>query len=548
MEGCKVPGGTRRHGRRVVRDAWNKAAAVVVSTRGLYRKLTPLQKVALLLVGCGMMGSLGMMAFAGRARESSKDETSESEASRRGPWDPAGQSPPKPATWSGSDFLLSLEPPGTREWRLLEANRVMLEHALVGGKVERATVIYMPASDSPRVLGPDREASAAVLLCLSRDADLLERQEADGLRDLVVHALRLEREKVCLRDDRGNTYPAAGSKDDSLPLYESEEALRTQIRNEIMDYYARLYSPGEYYVAVTVYLSLEEKVIDTTEYDPEKSARKKLRDNFERNPPSAEAPKGGIGPCAVAHPEGSAVIASELEEEMLVSTTRTQTNLPPGATCSVSVNVLVDLEAALRNQALEPDLTGGADDLQNGDAEWLLAAYQRSQEEAISNLLRVYKDSSVKVEFQPFVKAERIVAPETARVPFVAAPSGKAAMSPWIPVLLGFGTALGASALVVALRRRRRGRSGRFRQPSEWSGAGLPGLGRVAGMSVGEALSGRMASAKSTGLRGEVEDGILRTVGDTISRVQKRPEVAAAVLRSWLRQDLGEPQGGASRS
>lgn len=522
-----------------MRDAWNRAAAVVVSTRGLYRKLTPVQKVALLVVGCGMMGSLAVMAFAGSDREATKEETPESEAR---------SAPEKRDAWSPGDFLFDMESPRTREWRLLEANRVMLEQALAAGKVESARVIYTPASDSPRVLGPDKEASAVVLLWLSPEAEPLERQEADGLRDLVVHALRLERKHVCLRDDRGNMYRAAGSQDDSLPLYESEEALRTLIRGEITDYIGQLFSPWQFYVAVIVYLSVEEKIIDTTEYDPEKSARKKLRDNFARKPASEEVPKGGFGQCEVPHPDGSSVITSEFEEEVLVSRKRTQRNLPPGATRSVSVNVLVDREAALKNQALEPDLTGGVGDLHNGDSEWLLAAYERNLEEAISNLLRVYEDSSVNVEFQPFIKAERIIAPDAASMPFAAAPSSTASLPLWIPLTIVVGTALGAVALFVALRNRRRGRSGGYRQPSDWTGAGLPGLGRVAGLSVGEALSGRMASAGFPGRRGEVEDGILRTVGDTISRVRERPEVAAAVLRSWLRQDLGEPQGGASRS
>jgi hypothetical protein len=218
--------------------------------------------------------------------------------------------------------------------------------------------------------------------------------------------------------------------------------------------------------------------------------------------------------------------------------------------------VVLDQEAVLRTiqkrlPTSHPEVTpDGFEALDPSTRESLVAEYRESQERVLGSLLGSYKESRAWVDIQPFVVRER--APEAAPVP--ASPDPRlTALPPWVaPVVVGLGgAALGALALLWGARI-----LGRRLSP------GVPsehGLKRARALCDGDVdLGGRLGVGevlRNCGLRadalvraGHPSDGLLRTVDDTSTRVRRRPEVAAAVLRFWLSQDTEETPEGATRS
>jgi len=538
-----------------LKEAFRRLAGSIVSGMELYRKLSRSQQISLLLVAGLVVFFLGFFTVSPGRSPGSRGEGEKAAAGGRGSASQgSGDSDSTGFGWPyKSGGLLDLETPDKFQAKLREATCAKLAMVLRSNdRIEEGTVVCSPPSQSRFAQSGDTGSSAAVFLKLKKEVAGLSRQEADAIRHTVSCALGLKPERISIADDRGRSYKASSDPAEAEALHDREERWRTLISDAVGEYFSKSFSPGEFYVAVMVYLSPESRSIDKEEFDERRSFTKSKKTEWERvaRPRGREEAQGGL-----ISPEDSPTVQTrETTEEVPFATReKTHTSIPPGSINGISVCALLDSDAVRRARAKDPQALQGTEGRQNGrpSASQGLESYLALHEEALLSLLDPYENVSVKVLVHPFEKTEPVKAstpPEGVAVVFP--PKGERAAetaSWWAPTLISLGALTVLVSVIWVLRHRQR----RLPMPGEFVFEGSSGQDlRAAGAGgslwggkhgVGEALRDW---SQRTGGFSPGEESFLRGVEETSRLVRKRPEVASSVLRAWLAQDDALPNEG----
>lgn len=535
-----------------MKTALSAAARLVGAARARYEGLSPGRRAvvavasgaALLALAAGAAsaiagGSSGPRA-AGLARHADLARESSEAALESG----------APAGSRGALGLFSFETPEATAARLSEETIRRLERDIRSTHVAAATVIYTPGASGRSRLAGSRGDSAAVKLSLAPGVLSLSRQEAEAIRALVSCALKVDPERIALVDHHGRLYaPSAGES--SLESAEDEEYWRQEVRSEVNRYYARLFDSSEFHVSVAAYVSRERVEIQKEEYHPEPSVPEVRIDDVERVEEAGDAlaSLGGLGP---SRPEGGSRwtrVKSKTEERFRSTKATIRRQLPRGDLQAVGVNVLVDanavLKAVLGRDARDAAPPGSAKAAGSSSPEeqTLLVAWSSAQEEDLKNLLRPYREVSVRVIATPFARTAPAGVPaELAKDAGAFAPAEERAS--WPEILAVGGIVLAACALAYRFARPAAGRGFlralRARRARAWAGdGGAPWAPRREG--------GFERALRAAGAAGAAPTGLLSSVEEASARVRLKPEVASAVVRFWLSQDAGTEEG-ASRT
>lgn len=535
-----------------VKTALSAAARLAAAARARYEGLPPGRRAAVavgsaaavLAVLAGAASAIGRGSSGPRAAGLARH----ADLGRGG-----GEAVPEPGAPAGSRGALgifSFETPEATAARLSEETIRRLERDIRSTHVAAATVIYTPGPSGRSRLAGSRGDSAAVKLSLAPGVLSLSRQEAEAIRALVSCALKVDPERIALVDHHGRLYaPSAGEP--SLESAEDEEYWRQEVRSEVNRYYARLFDASEFHVSVAAYVSRERVEIQKEEYHPEPSVPEVRIDDVERVEEGGDsvASAGGLGP---SRPEGGprwTRVKSKTEERFRATKATIRRQLPRGDLQAVGVNVLVDADAVLRaslgrdsRDAARPD-GSRAFGSPSPEEQALVSAWSSAQEEDLKNLLRPYRQVSVRVIATPFARTAPAGVPiELAKEAGALAPAEERAS--WPELVVVGGILLAAGALAYRFLRpasgRRFLRALRARRARAWAGErGAPWLPR------GERSFER--AAREAGAAGWAATGLLSSVEEASARVRLKPEAASAVLRFWLSQDAGTEEG-ASRT
>lgn len=141
--------------------------------------------------------------------------------------------------------------------------------------VSDATVQITPEKDNSYVLDKDNtsEAKASVMVVM-KSGKTLKKEQVSGIRNFVSHAVKgLEINNVTILDSYGNSYSSGNSLNDVQDISDLKFALEEQVNNYVRTRVFQVLSPfygdGNISVSVTSVVDVDRKVTESTDYNTE---------------------------------------------------------------------------------------------------------------------------------------------------------------------------------------------------------------------------------------------------------------------------------------
>ena len=378
--------------------------------------------------------------------------------------------------------------------------------------VRDAVVQITPGESRTYVLdsGNVVEASAYVMVTME-EGRLLEKEQAEGIRNLVSRAVQgLKIENVSIVDAYGNTYAAGNQltdlQDTTRLKLQLEEQVNNTVRTNIMQVLTPLYGPENVRVSVNSCVDVDRSYTDSTRYTPPEGStegqgiigRKIYDQQVVRDEPK---PAGGVAgsesnadiPTYVEdnlRADGSeSLVQSSGENEYLVDQSQQQTEHIAGTVSDLMVSVTINADAAgtISESKLCPHIARAAG---IGSAD---------QQEKIHILTA------------PFWKEGGPV----------LTPGGQ--LPPWALYAAAAGLGLFLLLLLVILLTSRRRRKRRAAEAQL--------IGQT------EATAARPTEGEGANIMEMQTDRSVKLRRDVRRFVEDNPEIAAQMVKNWLREE-----------
>ncbi len=282
------------------------------------------------------------------------------------------------------------------ERRVQESRRRTAEETIRASSKIRDATILIQRGPAPIFATDKGTDTASVALELSSEVQKLTTGEANAIRTFMVGSFSLPPQNVQITDNRWNNYPYSQTVD-GVDLSEEQRRLKDEILLSIHGLYGRMFSPREFVVSVLVDVSKKRSSVHEEVYDEETSLSltREIETVVESDDLARTGPEGALRPASFGARSGTGRVKKSTFDNF-PSWKRTDVEIPAGELRGVSVNLVLDRRAVLRNMREENVLlpeepASGADTIArkawSDEFEEVLGAYLERHRNIVRDLL-----------------------------------------------------------------------------------------------------------------------------------------------------------------